>query len=80
MTRDRIDISAFLQNQLNRRARDEVPAVEAAHWLDKANLLKDSHSRPGLPLRKHLRAGHIAGAEQRPPQPYGRWFIVRHPG
>ena len=51
MTPDRIDISAFLQSQLNRRSRDEAPAVEAAQWLDKADLLEDSRSRAGLPLR-----------------------------
>lgn len=73
----RVDISAFLQEQLRARALDEVRAVEAARWLDEANLLKDSRSRRGLPLRNRLRAGQIDSAEQRPPQPYGRWFIVR---
>lgn len=79
MTPNRVDISAFLQTQLNRRSRDEVPAVEAAQWLEQAHLLKDSPSRPGQPLRKLLRARQIAEAEQRPPRSHGRWFIVRHP-
>ena len=69
-------ISNFLQAELRRRGDDEVPAVEAARWLDAASLLDDSASRPGLSLRKLLRAGAIAGADQRPPTQYGRWFIV----
>jgi len=56
---------------------DEVAAVEAARWLDSAGVLSDSDSRPGLPLRNLLRAGAIAGADQRPPTKHGRWFIVR---
>jgi len=68
-------ISAFIQHELRTRGRDEVPAVEAARWLDHAHMLTDSPSRPGLPLRKLLRADRIEGAEQRPPQRYGRWFI-----
>jgi hypothetical protein len=51
--------------------------VEAAVWLDEAGVLKDSRTRPGLPLRELLRAGKIPHAEQRPPFPNGRWFIVR---
>ncbi len=38
MTPSRVDISAFLQTQLNRRSRDEVPAVEAAQWLEPQHL------------------------------------------
>src|SRR5512142_2854746 len=63
MTPDHVGISVFLQNQLSRRSLDEVPAVEAAQWLDKVNLLQDSRSRPGLPLRNLLRAGKVFGAE-----------------
>ena len=70
------EISAFLQAELRRRALSEVPAVEAARWLDAAGLLKDSDSRPGKPLRDLLRAGRVAGTEQRPPISNGRWFIV----
>lgn len=70
-------ISAFLQDELRRRGLHEVDAVEAATWLDAAHVLKDSRSRPGLPLRDRLRARAITGAEQRSPRPYGRWFIVR---
>jgi hypothetical protein len=70
-------INAFLQDQLRKRARKEVTAVEAADWLDAAGLLNDSPHRPGLPLRNLLRAGLIEAAEQRPPRSYGRWFIKR---
>jgi TDG/mug DNA glycosylase family protein len=70
-------IDAFLQSELARRGLDEVTAVEAARWLDEAGLLADSPHRPGLPLRNLLRAGSIQNGEQRPPQRYGRWFIVR---
>lgn len=75
MPHDVIAISAFLQRELRTRRRDDVPAVEAARWLDRAHLLSDSPSRPGLPLRNLLRADRIKGAEQRPPRRYGRWFI-----
>jgi hypothetical protein len=70
-------VSAFLQDQLRLRSRREVTALEAAQWLDQAGLLADSEQRPGLPLRNLLRAGSIEGAEQRPNQRNGRWFIMR---
>jgi hypothetical protein len=76
MPHDHIAISAVLQRELRRRRR-EVTAVEAATWLDQAHILEDSPSRPGLPLRRLLRAGRIEGAEQHPSRPYGRWFITR---
>lgn len=69
------DINNYLQEELSRRNKATVDAVEAAGWLDKANLLKDSKSRPGKPLRKLLRDGQIKGAVQDPPQRYGRWYI-----
>ena len=70
-------INALLQSELVRRQLTEVRAVEAARWLDHAGVLADSSSRPGLPLRNHLRNGGIVGSDQRPARPYGRWFIVR---
>ena len=48
---------------------------EAARWLDKAGLLTDR--KGGLPLRNLLRAGRIAGQQQRPDKKNGRWFIRR---
>jgi hypothetical protein len=71
------DINFYIQARLRRQGLDEVPAIEAATWLDEAGLLKDSGSRPGLPLRKLLRTGRIRGAIQRPETRYGRWYIGR---
>jgi len=67
-------INRFLQEELRRRERSEVPAVEAARWLDQAGLLRDSDIRRGLPLRNLLRAGLIKGQRQ---EPNHRWFIDR---
>ena len=72
-----VEIDQFLEAELVRRRLGEVTAVEAAAWLDEAGLLPDSQIRPGLPLRKLLRAGRIRSGEQRPPQKHGNWFIVR---
>lgn len=51
--------------------------MEAARWLDTDGVQRDSDVRPGLPLRKRLRAGEIRGATQRPATPHGRWYITR---
>ena len=75
---DSVDITAvneFLQSKLLAERLEEVPAVEAAVWLDRSGLLKDRIDRPGLPLRRLLRGGLIAGQIQRPERPNGRWFI-----
>jgi hypothetical protein len=77
MSRNVDDINAVLQAELRRRRMHEVSAVGAARWLDAASVLKDSQSRPGLPLRNLLRAGRISGATQRPAAPHGRWYITR---
>ena len=69
-------VNAFVQRELQRRNDVAVPAVTAARWLDRAGILTDSASRPGLPLRNLLRAGLIAGSVQRPPTSNGRWFIT----
>ena len=70
-------VEDYLQHELRRRRIEEVTAVEAGRWLDEAHILRDSPSRPGLPLRNLLRAGAIKSAQQRPAQANGRWFIVR---
>lgn len=70
-------VGAYLQAEMARRGVDEVSAVEAAQWLDRAHLLRDSNSRPGLALRDLLRSGVIVGAQQRPSGPHGRWYIAR---
>lgn len=70
-------IGEFLQEELQRRSLSEVAAVEAARWLDRTGLLLDDEGRPGKPLRQLMRDGEVHGAEQRPPKPNGRWFVVR---
>jgi hypothetical protein len=70
-------IAAFLQRRLDQANLVEVPAVQAAAWLNDSGLLKDSSGRPGLPLRNLLRAGKIPQGQQRPSSRSGKWFIVR---
>ena len=72
-------INEHLQTRLREEDRESVPAVEAARWLAEAGLLLDSCSRPGLPLRRLLRADHIFGQEQIPRRSGGRWHIRRLP-
>jgi hypothetical protein len=76
-TRSPMHVNTLIQEELRRRGLAEVPAAEAARWLDGAAVLADSDHRPGLPLRNLLRAGLIKGAEQRPPRANGRWFITQ---
>ena len=68
-------INLHLQERLEGDARTEVPAPEAARWLDEAGLLRNYKN--GLPLRRLLRAGRIAGQKQRPNEKGGSWFIRR---
>ena len=68
-------INIHLQERLEREWRAEVRAPEAAAWLDRAGLLRND--RNGLPLRRLLRAGRIAGQEQRPDRNNGAWWIRR---
>lgn len=65
-------INSELQRRLSLHDSRCVSAVEAATWLDSAGLLKDSASRPGLPLRNLLRRSVIDGRRQ---ESNGRWFI-----
>lgn len=57
-------INNRIQSELQRRGLASVTAVDAAIWLDRAGLLKDSLDRPSKPLRDMLRAGKILGAIQ----------------
>jgi hypothetical protein len=66
--------SDFLQQYLAREKLNEIAAVAAAEVLSRANVLADSGDRPGLPLRRYLRAGLIRGGYQ---EANGRWFIRR---
>ena len=72
---DLYTINFYLQERLERDWRKEVSAVEAAVWLDEAGLLPDR--KRGLPLRDLLRAGRVAGQEQRPNKKNGSWWIRR---
>ena len=68
-------INLHLQQRLEREWCEEVRAVEATVWLGDAGLLRNYKN--GLPLRRLLRAGRIAGQEQRPDQGKGSWWIRR---
>lgn len=68
-------INLHLQERLERGWRDEVRAAEAAVWLHEAGLLQNRKN--GLPLQDLLRAGRIAGQEQRPNEKNDSWFIRR---
>lgn len=72
-------ISDCIQKKLKISGSEWVSAIEAAQWLEQEGILKDSMSRPGLPLRNILRnesnREKIAGARQIPPVKNGRWFI-----
>ena len=65
-------IGAFIQKMLTQLGMSEVPAVEAARWLDEHNILRDSRNRPGMPLRRLLRDGRILGQRQ----VKGRWWYI----
>ncbi|MCE5200754.1 MAG: mismatch-specific DNA-glycosylase [Armatimonadota bacterium] len=65
-------INRYLQDRLKRESLYKVTAIQAALWLHQADLLKDSASRPGLPLRNLLRKGQVRGQHQ---EPNGRWYI-----
>jgi hypothetical protein len=73
-------INVFLQTQLREKGKTKVGAIEAAGWLDAAGLLPHG-SRPGVNLRKLLRAGQIHGGRQDPPPPAknGSWFVTPAP-
>lgn len=69
-------INAALQAIACASPAHEVTAVEAARELDRLGLLRDSPARPGLPLRKKLRAGYIQHAYQ----VGGRFWFIRCAG
>lgn len=61
----------YLDKYLQTTGRKSISPVEANAILEKAGLLKDSKSRPGLPLRKMLRNGELPHAYQ----VSGKWII-----
>lgn len=54
----------YLDEYLQTTGRESLNPVEANDILEKAGLLKDNKSRPGLPLRKMLRKGELPHAYQ----------------
>ena len=70
-------INSHIQKQLERYSLDEVTAKKAARWLDDAGLLSDRKDRRGMPLRRLMRKGLIAGQQQRPNTKGGHWFVCR---
>ena len=68
-------INLHVQERLERDWREEVRATEAARWLDEAGLLRNYKN--GLPLRRLLSAGRIAGQQQLHDQANGSWWIRR---
>lgn len=60
---------------LERKSLDYVTPVEANAYLERKGILKDSHDRPGKPLREILRAGKFPHAYQ-----VGRLWKIPHSG
>jgi hypothetical protein len=65
-------INAALQKRASADRSREISAPEGGRELARLGLLRDSTSRPGLPLRELLRAGEIKGAYQDSSR---RWHI-----
>jgi hypothetical protein len=68
-------IKKFIDEHLERTGIDSLSPAEANALLEDAGILNDSASRPGLPLRKLLRAKLFPNAEQSTGGKGGRWFI-----
>lgn len=66
------ELNNFIQKYLSENKIDEISAVDIAKVLDEKGMLKDSKGRPGLPLRRLLRANRIIGNYQYPNK---RWVI-----
>ena len=69
-------IIKYLDDYLENTGQKELNAVDANEILAKANLLRDSDSRPGKPLRDLLRAGKLPHAYQ----VNGRFWYIPHSG
>ncbi len=59
-----IQVNNFIQTFLREHSLSSITPVEIARELENAGILKDSKSRPGLPLRNLIRSGSIEGAWQ----------------
>jgi len=67
-------VNNFIQTYLRDQNLATITPVEIARELERAGILKDSKSRPGLPLRNLLRQGSIENARQ---DESNRWHIDR---
>ncbi|SFO75155.1 hypothetical protein SAMN05428949_6474 [Chitinophaga sp. YR627] len=67
-------IIKFLDDYLSKNNLSNIRPVEANELLEKQELLNDSKSRKGKPLRDLLRAGKIPHAYQTGGK-NSRWFI-----
>ncbi len=71
-------INQYLQERLLKENKWEITADLAARWLDDAEILKDSSTRQGLPLRNLLRDNKISGQMKRAAgTSKDQWFIRR---
>ena len=67
-------VNNFIQTYLRDKGITTITPVEIARELESAGILKDSKSRPGLPLRNLLRQGNIENSWQ---DDSNRWHIDR---
>ena len=67
-------VNNFIQTFLREHGLSSTTPVEISGELENADILKDSQSRPGLPLRNLIRSGSIEGAWQDGSR---RWHIER---
>ena len=67
-------VNNFIQTYLRDKGITTITPVEIARELERAGILKDSKSRPGLPLRNLLRQGSIENSWQ---DDSNRWHIDR---
>lgn len=65
------EIIDFIDDHLKKNGLDGMNASDASALLDEAGLLADDASRPGEPLRKLMREGHIPHAHK----VQNKWFI-----
>lgn len=71
-----IEITAFLDEYLEKSNRESIGAVEANELLAKSGILKDNESREGKPLRDLLRKGTLPHAFRKDGK--GSSWIIPH--
>jgi predicted DNA-binding transcriptional regulator AlpA len=58
-------INNYIQGRLQRENLEEVSVNDAAKWVADENILKNSVTSPGFPLRRNIKTGNIFGAYQK---------------